>query len=167
MKSHCRVLGICALLFLSSSSARAATPDHPDFSGAYKLKSVKGEDKPDRDDTWTLQVTQTDTEITIVTTLNDHPSKETFPLNGSEAKCRNADGDDAKCTSTWNGKTLTLETIYVAHPTENSPDVEMHNRERLELSSDRKTLTIRSDQKAPRYPYLQISPPTTETYTRD
>jgi hypothetical protein len=155
--------------FVSAATivSAAAQTEHTDFSGAYKLKSVKGEDKPDRDDTWTVQITQSESEIKIVTTLNGHPSTEVFPLNGSESKCRNADGDDAKCTVSWNGKTLTLETIYTAHPTENSPDVEMHNRERLELSNDRKTLTIRTDQKARRYPYLQISEPATETYTRD
>jgi hypothetical protein len=167
MKSKSRASLICVVLLLTTSFVHAATPDHPDFSGSYSLKSVKGEDKPDRDETWTVQITQSETEIKIVTSLNGHPSVEVFALNGSESKCHNADGDEAKCTASWNGKTLTLETIYTAHPTENSPDVEMHNRERLELSNAGKTLTIRSDQKAPRYPYLQISEPTTEIYTRD
>jgi hypothetical protein len=166
MKINPRALGAGMSMLLFASLLCAATPDHPDFSGSYTLKSVKGEDNPDNDETWTLQVTQTATEITIVTTLNGHPSTEVFPLNGSEAKCRNADGDGAKCMSAWSRKTLTLETVYIAHPTENSPDVEMHSRERLELSADRKRLTIRTDQKAPHYPYLRISPPTTETYIR-
>jgi hypothetical protein len=60
-----------------------------------------------------------------------------------------------------------LETIYTAHPTENGPDVEMHSRERLELSSDRKTLTIRTDTKAPQFSALEMSGATTEIYTRN
>jgi hypothetical protein len=152
-------------MFWTPQCARAA--DAPDFSGTYTLKSAKGGDQPDAGEVWTLQITQTAAEIKIVTTIDGHPSTEIFPLSGSEETCRNADGADAKCSGQWKGKTLVLETIYTAHPTENGPDVEMHSRERLELSSDRKMLTIRTDTKAPQFSALEMSGATTEIYTRN
>ncbi len=139
----------------------------PDFSGSYSLKSVKGEDKPDSGDALSLQVAQTATEIKITTVTDGHPSTERFSLNQNGAKCTDADGGDATCTAQWKGKTLVLERVYTAHPTENGPDVEMHTRERLDLSSDGKTLTIRTDTKAPDYPALQMTDDTTEVYARN
>jgi hypothetical protein len=144
--------------------ARAAAA--PDFSGSYTLKSANGTGAPDKREVWTLQITQTEAEITIVTAIDGHPSTEAFPLTDNERTCRNADGADAKCSGQWKGKTLVLETVYTAHPTENGPDVEMHARERLDLSADRKTLTIRTDTKAPQFPALEMSGATREIYAR-
>ena len=146
-------------------SVLAAGP--ADFAGSYTLKSAKGGDAPDKGDVWKLQISETPGEIKITRMIGGHPSTEIFPLDGKEEDCRESDGGDAKCSSEWKGKTLTLETVYTAHPTENGPDVEMHTRERLELSSDGKTLTIRSETKAPQYSYLQMHEPTTEVYVRD
>jgi hypothetical protein len=157
---------LCALLMIFAPRI-AAAPDNPDFSGSYTLKSAKGGDAPDKGEVWTLQIIQSETEIKIITIIEGHPSTESFPLNDSEQKCRNADGEEAQCSCEWKGKTLYLETIYAAHPTENGPEVEMHSRERLQLSTDRKTLTIRTETKAPQFPNLQMSEPTTEIYTRN
>jgi hypothetical protein len=114
-----------------------------------------------------LQVSETADEIKITRLIEGHPNVEIFPLDGKQEPCRDSDGGDAKCSSAWKGKTLTLETVYTAHPTENGPDVEMHTRERLDLSSDGRTLTIRSETKAPQYPYLQMHEASTEVYVRD
>lgn len=154
---------LAATLFLPRVGAAA---DHPDFSGSYTLKAAKGEDL-DEGEVWTLQIAQTDAEIKIVTVIGGHQSTEVFPLTGSDANCVAADGTDGTCSAMWQGKTLVLETVYTAHPVENGPDVEKHTRERLDLSSDRKTLTVRTDTKAPQFPNLAMGAPTTETYTRD
>lgn len=156
------LIGMAALF----AAQPAIAANVPDFSGSYTLKSAKGESL-DEGEVWTLQVTQTESEIKIITAIDGHPSTEIFSLSGKETKCANADGTDATCSAQWKGKTLVLETVYTAHPTENGPNVEKHTRERLDLSSDHKTLTIRTDTKAPEFPALEMSAPTTETYTRN
>lgn len=139
----------------------------PDLSGSYSLKSVKGEDQPGPGDALALQIVQTATEVKLTTITDGHPNTEEFGLGENGVKCKDSDGGDATCTAQWKGKTLVVEKVYTAHPTQNGPDVEMHTRERLDLSSDRKTLTVRTDTKAPDYPALQMSDATTEVYTRN
>ena len=138
-----------------------------DFSGSYSLKSVKGEDAPGPGDALAVQIEQTATEIKLTTIVDGHPRTEEFGLSDAGVKCKDSDGGDATCSAQWKGKTLVLEKVYTAHPTQNGPDVEMHTRERLDLSSDRKILTIRTDTKAPDYPALQMSDATTEAYARN
>ena len=151
---------------LGTVCARAASGT-VDFSGAYSLKSVKGEEAPGPGDALSVQIVQTATEIKLTAIIDGHAKTEEFGLSDAGVKCKDSDGGDATCTAQWKGKTLVLNKSYTAHPTENGPDVEMHTRERLDLSSDRKTLMIRTDTKAPDYPALQMSDATTEVYTRN
>lgn len=164
MKTICGVGFILLALFW----ARLGTPpaNLPDFSGAYTLKSVKGEDKPDPTEALSLQIAQTADEIKITTVTDGHASTESFPLGQGSGPCGGAASADSKCTAQWTGKVLELEMVYTAHPTENGPEIEMHTRERLQLSSDGKTLTIRTETKAPDYPALEMTPATTEVYAR-
>ena len=155
---------VCLAIFALPLVAAAA--NLPDFSGSYALKSVKGEDKPDPGQAVSLQIAQTNDEIKITTITDGHPSTEIFPLGNSEGRCGGTIATDSKCSALWNGKILVLESVYTAHPTENGPDVEMHTRERLQLSSDGMLLTIRTDTKAPEYPALEMSPPSAEVYAR-
>jgi len=154
-----------AALLLLCTPLLALAANTPDFSGSYTLKSVKGEDNPGPGDALSLQITQTDAEIKLTTVTDGVPSTAIFSLK-ADGKCGGSNSDDSKCTVQWNGKALDLETVYTAHPTENGPDVEMHTRERLQLSSDKKTLTIKTETKAPEYPALEMAPGTTEVYTR-
>jgi hypothetical protein len=158
------LLGIATCLLLCTPLV-AKTANMPDFSGSYMLKSVKGEDSPGPGDALSLQITQTDAEIKITTVMDGVPTTATFSLK-DKGTCGGSDAGDSKCTAQWDGKALDLETVYTAHPTENGPDVEMHTRERLQLSSDKKTLTIKTETKAPDYPALEVTPATTEVYTR-
>jgi hypothetical protein len=155
------MIGICAAAGILWAA------DVPDFSGSWMLKSSKGEDGAGKTENLALKILQTPGEITITTITDGHPSNETVALGASGTACRDTDGGSATCSAQWKGKTLVLETVYTAHPTESGPDVEMHTRERLELSSDRKTLTIKTDTKAPEYPALEVSGGTTEVYARE
>lgn len=163
MKTICGV----GLIFLATLYAPvvASAANMPDFSGSYTLKSVKGEDKPDPTDALSLQIAQTVDEIKITTVTDGNPSTESFPLSQG-GHCGGTIAADSKCTAQWTGKLLELEMVYTAHPTENGPEIEMHTRERLQLSSDGKTLTIRTETKAPEYPALEMTPATTEVYDR-
>lgn len=164
MRTICGV----ALIFLFAAlwaPLRAPAATMPDFSGSYTLKSVKGEDKPDPTDALSLQIAQTADEIRITTVTDGHPSTEIFSI-GQAGHCGQTAGADSKCTAQWTGKLLELEMVYTAHPTENGPEIEMQTRERLQLSSDGKTLTIRTETKAPDYPALEMTPATTEVYAK-
>lgn len=163
MRTICRV-GLIFLVGLCASLAASAA-NMPDFSGAYTLKSVKGEDKPGPGDALSLQIAQTADEIKITTVTDGNPSTDIFPLTQG-GHCGGAVAADSKCTAQWTGKLLELETVYTAHPTENGPEIEMHTRERLQLSSDGKTLTVRTETKAPDYPALEVTPATTEVYEK-
>lgn len=160
---------ICGVVFMFLAtlcvSLAASAANIPDFSGAYTLKSVKGEDKPGPGDALSLQIAQTADEIKLTTVTDGNPSTEIFPLIPG-GHCGGTIGADSKCTGQWTGKVLDLEMVYTAHPTENGPEIEMHTRERLQLSSDGKTLTIRTETKAPDYPALEMTPATTEVYER-
>ncbi|HTZ74454.1 MAG TPA: hypothetical protein VMB47_11070 [Candidatus Aquilonibacter sp.] len=154
-----------AMFLLFCGPAVALAANMPDFSGSYTLKSVKGEDSPGPGDALSLQIAQTDAEIKITTVTDGVPTTATFSLKNN-GECSGSNSGDSKCSAQWNGKSLDLETVYTAHPTENGPDVEMHTRERLQLSSDKNTLTIKTETKAPQYPALEMAPATTEVYTR-
>lgn len=143
----------------------ASAANMPDFSGAYTLKSVKGEDKPGPGDALSLQIAQTADEIKLTTVTDGNPSTDIFPLTQG-GHCGGTIAENSKCTAQWTGKLLELETVYTAHPTENGPEIEMHTRERLQLSSDGKTLTVRTETKAPDYPALEMTPATTEVYEK-
>jgi hypothetical protein len=164
MRTICGV----GLIFLVALWAPLRTPaaNMPDFSGAYTLKSVKGEDRPDPSDALSLKIAQTADEIKITTVTDGQPSTETFPLGQGGGHCGGSASEDSKCTAQWTGKMLELEMVYTAHPTENGPEIEMHTRERLQLSSDGKTLTIRTETKAPDYPAFEMTPATTEVYEK-
>lgn len=164
-----RIISGVGLMFVFaalSAPIRTTAANIPDFSGSYSLKSVKGEEKPDRRDALSLQIAQTADEIKITTVTDGHPSTESFPLGQSGGHCGGAASADSKCTAQWTGKLLELEMVYTAHPTENGPEIEMHTRERLQLSSDGKILTIRTETKAPEYPALDMTPATTEVYEK-
>ena len=154
----------CPLLLLATIATWAAGAI--DFSGSYTLKSAKGGDGPDKGEVWTLRVEQTESRITITRVMNGHSLPEAFSF-GSPMACRDADGGDARCSAQWKRKTLELETDYATHPTESGPEVEKQTRERLELSSNGKVLTIHSSTKAPEYPALSMGEGTTEVYERD
>lgn len=163
MKMSCGVLLVLLATLWAPVAVSAA--NMPDFSGTYTLKSVKGEDKPGPGDALSLQIAQTADEIKITTVTDGNPSTEIFPLSQG-GHCGGTVAADSKCTAQWTGKALDLEAVYTAHPTENGPEIEMHTRERVQLSSDGKTLTIRTETKAPDYPALEMTPATTEVYEK-
>jgi hypothetical protein len=69
----------------------------------------------------------------------------------------------------FKGKSLAVDIFVVTTPTPNGPKVQIHTKERWELSSDLKTLTIRKEVDFPTVPLggFQVIEPWSEIYTRN
>jgi hypothetical protein len=150
-------------------SPTTADANKPDFSGSYTLKHSKKASKAEREKVWTLQVKQTESAIQVTRVMDAHPNTNEFPLNGGEGRYVSPGGPAGTCKARWKGKTLVLDSLVIAHPQANGPAVQLHTKERWELSSDLKTLTIRSDVDFPGslVNNFQLVEPWTEIYTRN
>ena len=93
----------------------------------------------------TLGVVQTEDSIEI--TRMEYGSKTTnkCPLNGSDGDYRSPSGVPGKCKAKLKDKYLMLEFVVTTRPQPNGPPVRIRTKERWQLSSDSKTLTIKSD----------------------
>jgi len=152
-----------ALLAVSPTTVKA---NKPDFSGSYTLTGSKGAFKGK---VWTLQVSQTESAIRVTRVMDGHENTNNIPLDGSEGRYVSPGGPIGTCKARLKGKNLVLDSLVMTHPQTNGPTVQVHTIERWELSSDSKTLTIRSDVDFPGSPVygFQLVEPWTETYTRN
>jgi hypothetical protein len=67
-------------------------------------------------------------------------------------------GIAGKCKAQFKGKNLILSSFVTTHPQLNGPGAQMHTKERWELSSDSKVLTIHSDVDFPGKPVNPVDP---------
>lgn len=118
---------------------------------------------------WTLQVSQTESAIEVTRVMDGHQNMYKCPLNSGEGKYPSPDGTAGTCKAHLKGRSLVLETLVTTHPQPNGPTVQVHTIARWELSSDLKTLTIKSDVDFPGSPLndFQLVEPWTEIYTRN
>ncbi|MGD0130695.1 MAG: hypothetical protein ABSE57_01570, partial [Bryobacteraceae bacterium] len=146
----------------------AAAGDKPNFSGSYLLTGSKGAFKFKKGTSQTVQVVQTESTIEITRTTEGLKNVNNTPLDGTEGVYNSPGGPRGKCAARFKGKSLVLDTLVVTRPQPKGPDVQIHTRERWELSSDSKTLTIRSDVDFPGSPVndFQLIEPWTEIYSR-
>jgi len=157
---------LVVVLFASSASVAA---DRTDFSGTYTLRGGKGASKLNKRDSSTLRVIQTEATIEIAKAVEGKQNVNRFQLDGSEGEYNNSGGQKGVGKARFKGKTLVLDTLVTARPLPAGPDIQIHTRERWELSSDSKTLTIRSDVDFPNslVPDFQLIQPWSEVYTRN
>jgi hypothetical protein len=150
-------------------SIRAADNAKLDFSGAYTLTGAKGSLKIDKASIWILDVVQSGAEIKITKTIDGKATTNRFMLDGSEALYVSEGGVKGTCTARWKGKTLIIDTNIATRPQRGGPEVRTHTREQWTLSSDLKTVTIRSDVDFPDSGLggFQIVEPWSEIYTRN
>lgn len=145
-----------------------AAAARPDFSGSYTLTGSKGAFKA-KGASWSIRVVQTEATIEILKTMDGKEDLNTFQLDGSESVFTSSGGQKGTGKAQFKGKTLILETFITTRPQPNGPAVQIHTRERWELSADSKTLTIRSDVDFPN-PGLggfQVIEPWSEIYKRN
>jgi len=157
---------LAALLVVASTIIAA---DRPDFSGSYTLTGSKGALKLKKGTFWTLRVVQSESAIEVTRVMDGNQNTNKFRLDGSEEAYNSPGGQTGTCKALFKGKYLILDTFVTTHPQQNGPAVQVHTRERWELSLDSKTLTIRSDVDFPLSPLhgFQVIQPWSEIYTRN
>jgi hypothetical protein len=117
--------------------------DKANYSGKYLLqgrKTVSG-NKIDS----AIEVVQSDESIEITRVEQGSRTTNRYPLNGSEGDYTSPGGVAGKCKAQLKDKYLVLESVVTTRPQPNAPPVRIHTKERWQLSSDSKTLTVKSD----------------------
>jgi hypothetical protein len=162
------ILILAALLGLVAGTLGA---DKLDFSGSYTLKKTTSAAKPAKGEVWVLRVSQSESAIEVTRVLNGHKYVNKFPLDGSEGTYVSPGGPTGTCKGQLKSKYLILESFVTSHPQLNGPAVQMHTKERWELSSDLNALRIRTDVDFPQFSGtlngFQVVEPWSETYVRN
>jgi hypothetical protein len=161
-------LMLAALLGVVAATVAA---DKLDFSGSYTLKKTTGAAKPESGEVWTLSVSQSKSAIEVTRVLNGHRYVNKFPLDGSEGTYVSPGGPTGTCKAQLKSRSLNLDSFITTHPQPNGPAVQMHTRERWELSSDSNTLKIHTDVDFPQFSGtlngFQVIEPWSEIYIRN
>lgn len=162
----------CLLLaVLLGLISTALATDKRDFSGLYTLKEKTKDPQVQKGEVWTLRVIQTPAAIKVTRVGEGHQNVNKFPLDGSEGPYVSPGGPTGTCKAQFKSKYLILDTFVTTRPQANGPAVQMHTRERWELSPDTKTLKIRSDVDFPQFTGtlngFQVVEPWSEIYIRN
>jgi hypothetical protein len=137
-----RTVAIClALLTLLvvAPPTRVAAAKH-DFSGEYTLVASRGAFKF-RGAAWLLHIAETESSIEITKTVEGRKYVNKFRLDGSEATYTTSSGQQGTGKAQFRGRSLVVDGS-VAHLESTSAGMQIHIREKWELSSDGKTLTV-------------------------
>ncbi len=141
--------------------------EKPDFGGTYIQKAGKDASRNAVAPSTSLSVLQTQSAIEIIRiTDGKQEEKNTFPLDGTKGAYISPGGSKGACMGRIRGDTLTLDMYVTSRPFADGPEVTIHMRERWKLSSDSKTLTIRSEVDSPLLGGFQVVEPETSVYTR-
>ena len=143
-----RLAQLC-ILALCIPAKIVAAPGTPNFSGTYKLISMKGAFHFTKGTIETLVVSQDATSVSVTRTVNGKAEANTYPLDGSEGPYISPGGRKGSCKGELEGKNLLLESIVSSQPSAESQTVFLRTRERWELSGDSKKLTIRVEIDSP------------------
>jgi hypothetical protein len=136
-----RFAGIGAALALFVSVGRAAPKQ--DYSGQYLLevsKAQRGSPTSQR-----LVVQQSDNSVEVTMIDGDKKITNRFSLDSSEGPYTSPGAVTGKCKGKIDGGNLVLESVVVTKPQPFAPPVSIHTKERWHLSSDLKTLTVKSE----------------------
>jgi hypothetical protein len=161
MKRRVRLL-LSGFLCLAATMSAA---DRSGFSGSYTLTGTEGP-KFEKGTVQRLRVVQTDASIEVTQTIDGHPYTNVYPFDGKEGVYVNSAGVKGTCKGQSKRNYLILETFVTTRPDLNSPLVQIHTKQKWELSRDRKTLTIRFNVDSPQSA-LNFIEPWTDIYKRD
>jgi len=150
-----RFLSTAALL-AAFATAPALAQAKPDFSGAWKMNAEKSDPMGGgggggggggmmRDAVTTI--TQTATELTLVTKFGENSRTSTYKLDGSESVNAGMRGGETKSKAKWDGATLVLE--HVRNMSGPNGDMQMMSKEVRSLSADGKTMTVVTTSQGP------------------
>jgi len=99
----------------------------------------------------TLEVIQNNDYVEIRRMELGKKTTSRCPLNGSEGEYTSPGGISGKCKAQRKGKYLIVESVVATRP-QATAAVRMHTKQRWQLSTDGKTLTIKSDVDFPDFP---------------
>jgi hypothetical protein len=114
----------------------------------------------------TLSVVQSETSIEVTEAENGRTSTNSYPLDGKENVYTSPVGMKGTCKGQQKKNSLVLESFVTSRPQSNGPAVQIHTKQKWELSPDLKTLRIHTDVDSPQSP-ISLVEPWTDTYTRD
>jgi hypothetical protein len=137
-----------AALLASLAVTPALAQTKVDFSGAWKLNVEKSDPMGGgggggggggmRDAVTTI--TQTATELTLVTKFGENTRTLTYKLDGTESVNPGMRGGETKSKAKWDGATLVIESV--SNMTGPNGDMQITSKEVRSLSADGKTMTV-------------------------
>lgn len=141
---------VCAALVLTLMPERTSASDKLNFSGKYVVDQEKK--PPEGEKTSTLEVIQNDDSIEITRVELGKKTVSHCPLNGSDGDYTSPGGISGKCKAQLKPKYLILESVVLARPQQAAVLLRVHTKGKWQLSTDAKTLTIKSDVDFPDVP---------------
>lgn len=141
---------VCAVLVLTLASARSSASDKLNFSGKYVADQAKN--SAEGENTSTLEIVQSDDSVEITRVELGKKTISHCPLNGSDGDYTSPGGVSGKCKAQLKPKYLMLESVVLTRSQQAASPVRMHTKEKWQLSSDAKTLSIKSDVDFPDFP---------------
>jgi hypothetical protein len=139
----------------------------PNFSGNYAAQQKKS----DKAITASVRVVQSDSAVEVTRLYGDKSVTNRFPLDGSEGDYTTETGARGKCRAHMKSDVLVLESLVASPPNANAPSLRFDTIEEWRLSSDARTLTIKTEIKCPDMPADLMAAafpnnPRTEKYQR-
>jgi hypothetical protein len=158
---------VAALVCVCLLPARVAAAD-ADFSGSYTLTMKKHTNNSEKD-VPTMRVVEDSTFIEVTRTVAGHQLSNVYPLTGSPGRFVSEGGQVGTCRASFKGNELILESFVNVSPQRGLPAMQVHTREKWELSRDMKTIKIRTNVEFPGSPLGAFSPvdPWTDVYARN
>ena len=127
-----------SLILLFSVCAFSA--DTPNFTGKYAPQAKRS---PATESV--LEVVQSVDSVEVTRTQDGKRLTNRYPLGGGDGDYMSSGGIPGKCRAQIKGKQLILESVVTTRPQAQGPAMREHERERWELSSDSKILTVQTD----------------------
>jgi hypothetical protein len=136
MRKMSSLLGLLLALTVATVAEQST-----DFSGTYNLVSLGGAHTAKNVPKRTLRFVQDGKSLEIEQVLDDGKAMcSTYELDGSESKNATWDGDPTIDKALIKGKNLVIQTSHQL-----PSGVPVHETQKWELSSDRKTLKVRRE----------------------
>lgn len=154
----------CVLLFLVLLPSGVVAQDSIDFSGRYRLLSIKSDNSPKTVPAWTLTIVHREGTIERTDVMDGKTRISRYTLDGKECKNVTSGGAPSTDEAQLKGKNIVIRSI-VRLNTPPSTASSVITTEKWELSRDSTKLIIHSKVEFPGMAVLDSS--STEVYSRE